>query len=96
LRRLNTVYKEYGNTVAFLAIDVDPSEHVDIIRSFKETEGYTWYMASADPQVLRDFDIKRQSSKIIIDSRGIIVSRKNSIGDSEKSWRDAFESLAHP
>ena len=93
MQRLKEVYSGYADRVAFLAVDVDPGESAQHIRSYKMSEGFTWPMAPADVNMLKSYNITRQASKVSLDSNGIIQTRTISGGDSEKGWRELLDSL---
>ena len=93
MQRLKEVYPDYTDRVDFLAVDVDPGESAQHIRSYKMSEGFIWPMAPANIDMLRSYNITRQASKVSLDSNGIIQTRTISGGDSEKGWRDLLDSL---
>ena len=70
---------------------MDGTETASHIRSFKESNGYTWAMIPADGGVLEAYRITRQSSAVILDANGVILSRSGY--GSSKNWRNLFNSL---
>ena len=93
MQRLKEVYPGYADRVAFLAVDVDPSESAEKIRSYKESEGFSWSMAPADGNMLQSYNITRQASKVAFNSNGIIQVRSTYGSDTEEGWRELLDSL---
>ena len=91
MQRLKEVYPDYADRVAFLAVDVDPSESAEHIRSYKESEGFSWPMAPADVDMLKSYNIIKQATKVALDSNGII--QESSGSDSAAGWREILSSL---
>ncbi len=96
MRRLKEIYPDYADQVAFLGVDADPSENADRIRSYKESQGYIWPMAPAERDMLRNYNILTQASKVAVDRNGIIIFRAGYGSESEETWRKTFESLVSP
>ena len=91
MRTLKTVYPDYQDDVAFLAVDVDPSEDAELISRYREEQGYPWPMALYDPYIVGEYKITTQASKIVIDSDGVIVFRRGFGTLKEDQWRDALD-----
>ncbi len=85
------MYPDYEGRVHFVAIDIDGGESAAQIRSFAESNGYTWPMIPADGDVLNVYRITRQSAYVALDSNGVILSRAGY--GSSKNWRGLFDSL---
>lgn len=93
MRRLKGVYPEYSDRVAFLAVSTYSLDDAEMIRSFKESEGFTWAMALPDPDMLRAYNIVTQASKVAVDGNGVITFRTGYGNESEETWRRILESL---
>ena len=61
--------------------------------SYKESEGYTWDMTSADLDMLRSYNVTRQAAYATIDANGIVVSSVTYGSENAESWRELFDSL---
>ena len=96
MRRLKDIYPEYSDRVAFLAVSTYSLDDAERIRSYKESQGYTWTMALLDPDMLRAYNIVSQASKVAVDGNGVIAFRAGYGSESEETWRRIFESLAAP
>ena len=93
MRQLKEVHPEYADRLGFLAVNVDPSESVAKILAYKESEGYTWDMTSADRDMLRSYNVTRQAAYATIDANGVVVSSVTYGSESADSWRELFDSL---
>ena len=85
------MYSDYEGRLHFIAIGTDGGEDAGRIRSFADDNGYTWPMIPADGDVLNGYRITRQSTAVVLDSNGIILSRAGY--GSSKNWRSLFDSL---
>jgi peroxiredoxin len=88
---LKTVYPDYQAAVAFLAIDVDPSEDADLVDRYKQQQEYPWPMALYDPFVVSDYKIIAQASKVAINAEGVIVFRSGYGSLRADRWRDVLD-----
>ena len=96
MRQLKEVHPEYADRLGFLAVNVDPSESVEKILSYKASEGYTWDMTSADLDMLKSYNVTRQAAYATIDASGIVVTGVTYGSESAESWRELFDSLLNP
>ncbi|MEE8159123.1 MAG: helix-turn-helix domain-containing protein, partial [Dehalococcoidia bacterium] len=55
-----------------------------------------WPMAPAERDMLRNYNILRQASKVAVDRNGIIIFRAGYGSESEETWRKTFETLVSP
>ena len=94
LRRLKNIYPEFSRDVAFYAVAADPSEDVAALEMQRQREGYPWLVAEPVGTVLRDLEVLVQSTKIAIDSQGVIVYRDGYGRGGEDVWRQVFQKLA--
>ena len=93
MRQLKDIQPEYADRVGFLAVNVDASESADRILSYKESEGFTWDMTTADTDMLKSYNVTRQAAYATIDASGIVVSSVTYGSETAESWRELFESL---
>lgn len=93
MRTVKDVYSDFQDDVAFIAVDIDPSESAEKIDEYAAQQGYPWEMATYHGDVQTDFGINRQPSKIIIDGDGIITLRGTPGSSSANTWREALEAL---
>ena len=94
MRRLRDIYPDYADRVAFYAVGADPTESLSRLESYRQQEGYPWPVAEAVGPMLRDFRVTAQSTKIAIDSRGLITYRAGYGQGDPDTWRQVFQTLA--
>ena len=91
---MKTIYPEFADEVAFYGIGVDPSESIEKLEAYSNSQGYPWPMAIPESDMLRKFNIRVQSSKVAVDRDGGIVSRDGYAQGSDETGRGVFEELA--
>ena len=94
LRRLKDIYPEFSQEVVFYGVAADPFEGVAVLEDQRQREGYPWLVAEPVDAMLRDMEVLVQSTKIAIDSRGLIVYRDGYGQGGEDVWRQTFRNLA--
>ena len=77
-----------------MAIDVDSFENADRIREFRDSRGYSWHMAIAHRDVILDYKVIAQSTKVAVDRNGVIRFRAGFGTKSEGWWEEVFSKLA--
>ena len=93
MQTAKNVYTDYQDEVAFIAVDVDPSESEETIVSYAERQGYPWEMAVHHGDVMSTFGIRSQPSKVFIDGDGVITLRQLSRTMGEGNWREALDAV---
>lgn len=93
MQTAKSVYPDYQDEVAFIAVDVDPSESADTIISYAERQGYPWEMAVYHGDVQSAFGISRQPSKVFIDGDGVITFRAAGRSHGADQWREALDAV---
>ncbi len=94
LRRLKDIYPEFADEVAFYAVASSPQEKLDKLEAYREREGHPWLVAEPTGTMLRDLKVLVQSTKIALDSDGLIIYRDGFGRGGEKTWRQVFRDLA--
>ena len=77
-----------------MAIDTDPSESADRIRSFRDNNAYSWPMAEAHRDIIVDYGVTSQNTKVVVGQDGVILFREGYGGKSESWWEKVFATLA--
>ncbi len=93
MRQLKDVQPEYADRVDFLAVNVDPSESAEKILSYKEAEGFSWPMTTADADMVKSYNVTRQAAHVTLDSNGIVLSSVTYGSENAEDWRELFENL---
>ena len=77
-----------------VAVGFDQSESITELEAFRQKDGGTnWVMATAPSQTARDFNVFVQSTKIILDSDGVVLYRGGYPADSAGSWRRVLDDV---
>lgn len=77
-----------------LGIDTDTFESADYLASWGESRGFFWPLTTFDREVLVAYNVRTQSTKIGIDTNGVIVLREGYGTNSERTWREWLDMLA--
>ena len=93
MRQLKDVQPEYADRVGFLGVNVDPSESAEKILSYKEAEGFSWPMTTADADMVKSYNVTRQAAHVTLDSNGIVLSSVTYGSENAEDWRELFENL---
>jgi hypothetical protein len=91
---MKDIYPEFADDFAFYAVASDPSEKLDKLEAYREREGHPWLVAEPTGTMLRDLNVLVQSTKIAIDSQGVIIYRDGYGQGGEETWRQVFQELA--
>ena len=94
MQTLKSVYEDYEDRVTILGIGTDPSEGEGDVRSYSNRHGYPWEMAPYNGNVLLEYRITSQSSKVVIDGNGVITYRGGYGSLSSREWREALDEVA--
>ena len=80
--------------MAFYAIGTDPTEKLDKLEAYREREGHPWLVSEPTGTMLRDLQVLVQSTKIAVDSQGVVIYRDGYGQGDEETWRQVFRDLA--
>ncbi|MBT3406882.1 TlpA family protein disulfide reductase [Candidatus Woesearchaeota archaeon] len=89
---LNDVYPDYKNKVNFVAVSVDPTDTVDVLKDLREDRNIIFDMSPGNPQLAIKYGVKKQTAKFAIDETGKVVSRHDG-ALTDDGWRAFFEQL---
>ena len=90
---MKEVHPEFADDVPMYLIGADPSEGLELLERYRQEFEYPWPISIPDSGMLRDFRIISQSTKIAINSNGIITYR-DGYGRGQNDWEDVFKELA--
>ena len=91
---MKEIWPDYADEVPFYAINVDPTASFEEIEAYRRDQGYPWLMAQPGEGMLADFKVTRQSTKIAVNTDGIITYRDTYGRGTDDTWRQLFEELA--
>ena len=88
------IYPEYSEQVAFYAVGVFPGEDINMFEEFRVERGYPWPVAIPLDELLENFKVTIQSTKIAFDSTGVIIHRNGMGQGTDEVWHEVFQELA--
>lgn len=91
-KNIDEVYPEYKGKVDLVAVSVDPTDDVAVLKKLSDDRGFTFETVAGNPQLAVEYDVKKQTAKFAIDKDGNIVSRHDGLLTPEE-WRELFESV---
>ena len=93
---MRDLYPEYAAQVDFYAVSTfnKGTESLENLEKYRERRGHPWPVATTTRQSLADLNVAIQSTKVAIDSRGVIVYRDGFGQGDVSKWRQVFEELA--
>ena len=91
MRSLQSIYPSYKEQFNFIIVGQDLGESPQKLQSFSDGEGYPWDVYVGNLEILKDYRILSQDTKLIIGKDGVIVSRG---GYTEKAnWKFLLDSV---
>ena len=92
MRTLHELTGEFGD-VAVVAVDTDPNEGLEEVRSYRDSHGYTFPMAVTHSDTIRSYKVTSQSTKVAIDRNGVVQVRSGYGTRGKGWWQDLFTQL---
>ena len=80
--------------MTILGVEQDPTEGASKIREFAGKNGYMWEMAVFDADIVLEYRILQQSSKVAINANGVITYRGGYGSLSPTKWREVLDEVA--
>ena len=87
------VYPDYSDQVAFYAVGEDPTESLEELQRYRQRAGHPWPVASFDSNIIKGFRVLDRSTKVAINSRGIITYRAGYGRGNADDWHRVFREL---
>ena len=91
---MRDVYSGFEDQVPAYAIGVDPTESFGDLVEARAEIGFNMPVAQPEGSMLADLRVLIRSTKIGIDSEGIIIYRGGYSSGGEGVWEDVFHELA--
>ena len=66
---------------------------IDVLEEYRQQNDIPWNMAEGDFQILRDYEVRTQSTKLAMDPQGTVLFRKGYSTNSDDDWRGYFQSI---
>ena len=89
---MKEIQPKFASKVRFVSVDIGYSDPKDI-QALAESRGYPWSTGLADRKMLEEFNVRVQSTKIAIDSNGVITYRAGYGQGTIAEWTSVFEKL---
>ena len=76
-----------------VAVGTDPNEGLEKVRSYRDSQGYSFPMAVTDSDTIRSYKVISQSTKIAVDRNGVVQVRSGFGTRGKRWWQDLFIQL---
>ena len=93
---MKEVYPEYADKLDFYLVGTDPGEGKERLEKYRDDQGYPWPIGIPEGNMLADFRILTQSTKIAFDENGIITYRDGYGQGNPEIWGSVFSELSSP
>ena len=87
---MKEIQPRFASKVRFVAVDIGYSDPKDL-RALAKDRGYPWSIGLADRNMLEDFNVRIQSTKIAIDFNGVIIYRAGYGQGTIEEWISVFQ-----
>ena len=91
---MTSVYPEFADDVALVAVGFGSSETAAKLNAQKNARGYPGLFTEGPDRMVRDFGVRSQSTKLGIGSDGIVLWKKGYGVSSGGDWADRLRALA--
>ena len=89
---MKEIQPEFASKVRFVAVDIGYSD-IKKLRTLAKDRDYPWSIGLADRNMLENFNVRIQSTKIAIDSNGVIIYRAGYGQGTIAEWTSVFGEL---
>ncbi len=93
MRGLTEIYPQFKDKVALYAVAFD--EPLSVLQSYQNESGHAGTVARAVGNMVRDFRVTQQSTKVAIDGNGVITYRSGYGRGSPAEWAAVLQELAN-
>ena len=83
---MKEAWPTFEGKVTFIPLDIAQGSNLTELRSFAHDQGYPWPVGRADLTMLDAFNVGIQSTKIAIDSDGVILYRAGYGEGTVEEW----------
>ncbi len=94
MRSLKFIYPDYQDRVNFIAVSQDLTEPRETLEEHRKSEGYPWNVYEGNIEILKDYRILSQASKVIVDRSGVIVAREGYGVQSDSFWQGVLSQIS--
>ncbi|MYB50072.1 MAG: hypothetical protein F4X72_12550 [Dehalococcoidia bacterium] len=93
MRSLTEVYPPFKDQVDFYAVAFN--ESLNELQTYQNDSGHAGTVARSAGNMIRDFRVTQQSTKIAIDANGVIIYRVGLGRGGASEWTNVFQKLAN-
>lgn len=90
---LSEVYPEYEDELTLIAIGIDPTDDMEVMRNLAEEKGFKFPTTKGHPEIMLDFGVESQATTVGVNREGYIEFQKNKTALSAEEYRELFDSL---
>lgn len=90
---LSEVYPEYEDELTLIAIGIDPTDDMEVMRNLAEEKGFKFPVTKGHPEIMLDFGVESQATTVGVNREGYIEFQKNKTALSAEEYRELFDSL---
>ena len=91
---MKDIQPRFATDVAFIAVDIGDRQDLKELHAFGQEQDYPWSVGRAGRETLKTLDVIVQSTKVAIDTDGVIVYRAGYGEGTSKDWTSVFEMLS--
>ena len=91
---MKTIQPKFAGKVAFVGVDIGYNTDFAGVVAFAEEQNYPWPVGQANINMLTEFGVNVQSTKIAIDAEGIIVYRAGYGEGTSEELTNVFETMS--
>ncbi len=92
---MNEAYEMYQDKVAVVTVTIDPSDSMEQLSNFKETNGYSFIFAGYNEDIVGAFDTSSVPLTVIIDKNGVVSYIHGGSMTSSEQFTDIFDVYTH-
>ena len=93
MRGLTEVYPPFKDQVDFYAVAFN--ESLSELQAYQNDSNHAGTVARAAGNMIRNFRVTQQSTKVAIDANGVIIYRIGFGGGSAAEWTNVFQELVN-
>ena len=93
---MKDIYLEFANQVDFYALGLSETETLDQLERDRIEQDYPWPIAKIHGNVLKKLQVLQQSTKIALNTQGVISYRGGYGKGGVDKWREVLSDLADP
>jgi hypothetical protein len=87
------IYSEYEDDVTLVSVGFGAAQTIEVLEEYRQQNDIPWDMAEGGFQVLSDYEVRTQATKLAMNSQGTVLFRKGYSTNSADDWRGYFESI---